>query len=105
MLARIENSPDKNCSDKDQLEFEQSQTNKDLEEVLKVLKLLGKKVDDKRFWEVFRDLDLDNSSSLEMDEFQIVMDTLARKKLPNAGMQVSDRASRCNCSPLPPFCC
>lgn len=74
-------------------------------EVLKVLKLLGKKVDDKRFWEVFRELDLDNSSSLELDEFQIVMDTLARKKLPNAGMQVSDRASRCNHSPLPPFCC
>ena len=61
-------------------------------EVLAALKRMGKKVDDHRFWEVFRDCDLDNSSSLEFDEFQIVMDTLARKKGPNAGLSDLVRA-------------
>lgn len=54
-------------------------------EVLKVLKLMGKQVDDAKFWQVFRDLDLDNSCALEYNEFQSVMDALARKKGPNAG--------------------
>lgn len=61
-------------------------------EVLSALKRMGKRVDERRFWEVFRDLDLDNSSSLEFNEFQIVLDTLARKKGPNAGIADPVRA-------------
>ena len=61
-------------------------------EVLTALKRMGKRVDEHRFWEVFRDLDLDNSSSLEFNEFQIVLDTLARKKGPNAGISDPVRA-------------
>ena len=58
-------------------------------EVLAALKRIGKKVDDQRFWEVFRDCDLDNSSSLDFDVFKFVMDTLAHKPGPNAGLSDS----------------
>ena len=71
-------------------------------EVLKVLKLMGKQVDDAKFWQVFRDLDLDNSCALEYKEFQTVMDVLARRKGPNAGGTAPVRTVRksvCLCVP------
>lgn len=66
-------------------------------EVLKVLKMMGKKVDETKFWKVFRDLDLDNSSSLEYNEFAVVMDKLAQNKGPNAGISTKVRAALCSC--------
>ena len=51
-------------------------------EVIMALKKMGKKVDESRFWQIFRELDLNNSSTLEYREFELVMDALARKKWP-----------------------
>lgn len=50
-------------------------------EVLKVLKHIGKQVDEKHFWEAFRDLDFDNSNSLDYGEFEVVMDTFTQKRM------------------------
>jgi hypothetical protein len=55
-------------------------------EVLKVIKKVGRKVNEERFWQVFRELDFDNSNSLEFPEFEMMMDTLAQRKGPNAGV-------------------
>ena len=56
-------------------------------EVIMALRKMGKKVDESRFWQIFRELDLNHSSTLEYHEFERVMDTLARKK----GLIHSDR--------------
>lgn len=59
-------------------------------EVIMALKKMGKKVDESRFWQIFRELDLNNSSTLEYREFELVMDALARKKWPTQSDREGD---------------
>lgn len=43
------------------------------DEIIACLKIFGKDIDRKRFWEVFKEADRDNSESLDIDEFVEMM--------------------------------
>ena len=61
-------------------------------EIVRFATRMNQKVNAQRFWALFGDIDLDNSSDLDVDEFIGVMDALTEATMTVPSTAVSTRA-------------